>query len=453
MASAKHRPPDPPPEGIPGPSNANPNDRTMPEWMDQLGMYGQRIILSLRPTENRPLPNPCIVGKSVEYFCGSSKLESAETEDRGTKYILKTRNAEQAKKLMQITELIDGTKVEIVLHPFLNSSRCVVSCREAINMTESELLSELSPQKISAVKRIFRTEDNQKINTPTLILTVCGTVAPHRIYFGLLSVPTRIFYPRPMICYNCCEYGHTKTKCQKTAVCTNCSGNAHAEGEKCCQASYCKNCRGAHAPVSRKCPLYSKEEKIIKIKVDNGVSFGEARREYEKIHGKDSYAAISGAQDRVERIQKDNQRDIEIKMLKEEIAKLRETNKKQSDDEKDREISNLRKEIAELKKVIAGLSRCQVVLEKQRLDLDISESEGAVSDAEAQNTELDAMEEDEYETRDKKDQKGKKRGKQAETESDNSKSSDKGKRIGNGASSGTTRRGRPTKHRKNDQRK
>lgn len=455
MATAKNHPPDPPPEGIPGPSYVNHNDRTVPEWMDRLGMHGQRIILSLRPAGNTPLPNPWIIGKSIENASGRSKLESAETEDKGTKYILKTRNAEQAKKLMQMTELIDGTKVEIILHPFLNSCRCVVSCREVIDMTESELLNELTPQGISGVRRISRMDGNQKINTPTLILTVCGTVAPKRIFFGPLSAPTRLFYPRPMICFNCCEFGHTRVKCQKMPACTNCSGNAHVEGQQCNQVPYCKNCQGDHAPVSRKCPWYAKEEKIIKIKVEAGVSFGEARKEYEKLHGKESYAAVSGAQARIEKIQKDNERDNEIRTLKDEIVKLREANNKISNDEKDREIASLRKEIEGLRKVIEGMSQNRVVLGKQRFNLDISETEELASETEPQNTEPEAMEdEDIYELRGSKEQNGRKRGKNVESESDNSKSSDKfEEKQGNQSKSNNTKRGRPPKHRKNDQRK
>lgn len=61
----------------------------------------------LQPTGTSMLPNnPFVIGKSIEQTCG--KIESANTEENGTKYALKTRSVDQARKLLAMTKLIDG---------------------------------------------------------------------------------------------------------------------------------------------------------------------------------------------------------------------------------------------------------------------------------------------------------------------------------------------------------
>lgn len=374
MAAAN--PPDPDPDlgGSSRTINVNINDRTVPEWMDSANVYGQRIILQLSTAnEGTSLPkNPFIIGKAIERTCG--KIESANTEEKGSKYVIKTRSIEQAKKLLQMRELDDGTKVKVVLHPLLNRCRCVVSCREVVDMTEEELVKELSDQGIFAVRRITRREGSGKVNTPTLVLSIHGTVVPRHIKFGPLRIPTRLFYPSPMICFKCCSYGHTKERCHNAEICRNCSENHPLENNTCNKNPFCKNCRGNHSPTSRNCAIYAKEEKIIKIKIETGISFGEARKEYEKLHGSQSYAAVSSAQGRLEQIRKEGEKDIEIRKLKEELAKLRETGnsgKQTMNDEKDKVISMLREEICQLKQIVEQLTNRT----QRSLRIEISESD------------------------------------------------------------------------------
>lgn len=360
MASppANHDPPlGDPPDNTDG--NSNPNARTIPEWMDFPGNFGQRIILSMSPSNNTKLPIPFIIGKSIESACG--KIEAATTEDNCSKYILKTRSAEQAKKLMQMTRLTDGTEVTITTHPLLNVSRCVVSCREVINMTEEQLAAELKEQGVSKVRRITRPEGAVRINTPTLILTINGTVAPRYIWFGPLRVATRAYYPKPLICYKCFSYGHGESKCKGPTTCRQCSTSHSEEIEDC--LPYCKNCRGSHSPLNRKCPQFMKEERIIKIKIDNGISFVEARKEYAKAHGEKSYANVCSAQERLEKMRKDIEKDNEIRILKNEIDKLKELN---SDSHKDTIIMELRKELEEMRKITRDYYRIRSELDKTK---------------------------------------------------------------------------------------
>lgn len=379
MATALTLVGDDPPLGDPPYDNnghhINGNERTIPMWMDRLGLHGERIILQMSAAdETSSLPNAFIVGRSIEAAVGG-KIESAKTEDKRTKYALITRSIQQAKQLISMKKLADGTEVVVELHPTRSKCRCVVSCPEVIDMTENELLAELKNQGIVEVRRIFRPEGTKKVNTPTLILTIGRSVAPKHVFFGPLRIPTRLYYPNPMICYKCCKYGHTKNKCTNVAACKNCSG-VHPEGaEDCDQQPFCKNCQGNHQPISKKCLQYVKEQKIIKIQVESGMTFPEARREYEKLNGENSYAGVSGAQDRLDQIRRDN----EVQMLKAEIIKLKEAAK---ETEKDREILRLRQELEQMRTIVAEFQKMKKELNEMKASRALAEQRIEISEDE-----------------------------------------------------------------------
>ncbi|KAL9706255.1 hypothetical protein quinque_009773 [Culex quinquefasciatus] len=131
----------------------------------------------------------------------------------------------------------------------------------------------------------------------------------------------------------------------KEAVCFNCSLQhtvEPSEGGRCILDPYCKHCKGAHPATSKECPKYKKEVAIIKIQVETGVTFAEARREYEKrnqAHGLPTHAEVVGAQKDWKPLVKDNEKDNEIRLLKEEIEKLKNT---AMDKNKDEVITSLR---------------------------------------------------------------------------------------------------------------
>lgn len=380
MASVNASSLDPPLGGPSGQDVNNPNDRTMPIWMDRSNRYGQRIVLSLQAAGKEKLPKPFIVGKSIDQ-AGGELPEPATTEEKHTKYVIKTRNAAQAKKLMEMRQLIDGTKVEVSLHSKLNFSQCVVSCPEVIDLPEEELKADLADQGVTNVRRITRVEGKDKVNTATLVLTVNGTVFPKHIMFGPLRAPTRLFYPSPMMCFNCYSYGHTKAKCQSPPICRVCSNSHPLDDGGCKRNAFCKNCKGNHPPTNRKCPEFIKEEKIIKIKVETGVNFAEARKEYFRLHGNSSYAAVSSAQERLEHIRQENEKDNEIRLLKEEIAKMKEST---ANDKKDEEIAKLREEIADLKNLVSQLSQSKVILQNPSGEQQVFAISGSDEDMEVE---------------------------------------------------------------------
>ncbi|XP_058817556.1 uncharacterized protein LOC131680859 [Topomyia yanbarensis] len=290
-----------------------------PSWMDPEGKHGKVIVLSLKAANEGVLPknHPFSVGKSIQLLIGNAY--SATTESKGTKYILKVRQQAHATKLLGMKKLFDGTPVEVTAHPTLNYSRCIVNCSEVNDMSQEELLIELAPQGVTAVRRFTRMVDKVKVNTSTMILTMEGTTWPQYIYFGALRVPTRFYYPVPMLCFNCLEYGHTKARCKGASRCQICSAPEH-KAEDCKGVENCFHCKLGHKPTDRNCPVYKRENEIVKLKAEQGLSFAEAKKIYDSRVGAKSYANISK---RLIVQQDSNSKDKEIESLKEEITALR----------------------------------------------------------------------------------------------------------------------------------
>ena len=60
-------------------------------------------------------------------------------------------------------------------------------------------------------------------------------------------------------------------------MCRKCGSCDHISND-CNEVEQCVNCRGCHIFTSRECPKFLEEIPIIKIKIDNGVSFPEAKK-------------------------------------------------------------------------------------------------------------------------------------------------------------------------------
>ncbi|XP_058812814.1 uncharacterized protein LOC131677159 [Topomyia yanbarensis] len=239
-----------------------------------------------------------------------------------------------------MTKLIDNTPVSVIPHPILNSTRCVVSSADLIEVEDKQILDHLSSQGVTAIRRIKRKIDGTEVNTPTIILTFGKTTYPQSVKVGILSVRTRPYYPNPMLCYGCFQYGHTKARCPGPARCGKCSSDNHAE--PCENAEYCNNCKGDHRPSDRQCPMYKEETEVIKVKIDHNLPFLEARKPVSA--GSKSYASTAAqpAQPSCEQ----NKIDAIFKMMTkkdEQMDKLI-----QAINEKDKELQKMKDYIAKL---------------------------------------------------------------------------------------------------------
>ncbi|XP_055584731.1 uncharacterized protein LOC129737594 [Uranotaenia lowii] len=255
---------DPPPAwGLSAVRPKSRNARTVPEWLDPRGKHEEIIFLRLKPNSPSKLPkNPFIISTSVEQLVG--KIEGVNPIDGGSNFLLKVRNPTQAAKLMKLIRLTDGTPFTIEQHPTLDSCHCVVTCNSVDGLSDEKLQKSLADQ---GVTNVFLRKTGQK-TTPTnsMVLTLQGSVLPPYIYFGFHRVATRPYYPRPLMCYRCERFGHSKNRCPNTPICINCGESSpHDESTN---PPHCANCGGNHSAMNRSCPLFKQEQSIVRLKVD-----------------------------------------------------------------------------------------------------------------------------------------------------------------------------------------
>lgn len=314
---------------------------TLPDWMNQNGdrIANQTLLMravnasnacTFIPSDTPPTPtlpeaklptNPFLINKSVEKALGrvSQGLVTAVKEARGTKYVLRTSSKNAFDRLLQMNELIDGTPIEVIPHPSMNFSKGVVYDVDTIEMKENEIQDNLSNQNVVNVRRITKRNGTDTVNTPLVVLTFNEQCPPAYVYYGLIRLPVRRYYPSPLQCYGCAKFGHSRKNCQEN-ICLNCSTNHEITTENpCTQPIYCRNCeqRNDHGPTDKRCPVYKEEMAIIKFKIDQNITFGEARAELKNRRKSTTYAnqLASG------RPVCDGDKDRQIKALKEEIAK------------------------------------------------------------------------------------------------------------------------------------
>lgn len=145
--------------------------RNKPDWMLSPNDLGQVMVLVLRRkvndtetsgqrTQDTPLPDTFIVGTSIELAVGTKEARAlnATREGRGSRYLMRASSANVIEKLSKMTELTDGTKIEIVPHPTLNTVQGIVFDADSINRDEKSILEFLESQGVQAVRRIKKNE-------------------------------------------------------------------------------------------------------------------------------------------------------------------------------------------------------------------------------------------------------------------------------------------------------
>jgi len=249
------------------------------------------VIHSIDSTKLSAL-NPFVIEKVFQSTIGSveecRKLRSGDL-------LVKVRSRKQAEKLQAMTTF-HNINVEASAHRTLNSSRGVVRSYELSQMTPEELLDELKPHGVTAVKHIMANREGNKVKTRAIILTFDTPTIPSELKAAYLRLKVTPFIPAPLRCFKCQKYGHSQTSCKHETVCPKCSQSGH-NSDDCQEQAKCVNCGGDHPAYSTSCPVFVKEKAIAKIRAERGVSFPEARRLHETgastTNAGESYANIA----------------------------------------------------------------------------------------------------------------------------------------------------------------
>jgi len=139
-----------------------------------------------------------------------------------------------------------------------------------------DILEELKPQGIIALRKLYN--DPRKAHSPIYVITCIGNECPEYIKIAYLKCKIKKYYPSPLRCGNCFRWGHTTASCTSAMVCSHCSQKGHKKENCETEEAKCINCQEAHDSKSKDCRKYQKELQICKIKVDQNISFREARK-------------------------------------------------------------------------------------------------------------------------------------------------------------------------------
>jgi len=125
--------------------------------------------------------------------------------------IAETASKTYSNKLLNLSELA-GVPVKAEPHRSLNLSKGVIRCAELKKCSREEIVENLKSQGVNDHYNIsVRSDDGQRRNTSTHILTVNLPTFPNEIKIGYLNVRVDVYIPNPVHCFKCQRFGHTIT--------------------------------------------------------------------------------------------------------------------------------------------------------------------------------------------------------------------------------------------------
>ncbi|GBN69331.1 hypothetical protein AVEN_36036-1 [Araneus ventricosus] len=131
--------------------------------------------------------------------------------------LMKTTSTVQAQSFLLAKKFLDY-QISVTLHKSLNSCRGVVSDKELMRASESEIIEALSKQCVIAARRISIRTGNEIIPTKHVILKFSSSKLPSSITAGYVRSPVKYYIPNPLRCFNCQRFGHSKAACRGKLV-------------------------------------------------------------------------------------------------------------------------------------------------------------------------------------------------------------------------------------------
>ena len=249
--------------------------------------------------------SPFLVDKTIQSVAGTV---TNVTKQRNGNLLVECAKKQQSLILLKCDHIGD-IKVKVSPHLTLNTSRGILRDRERNLhlLADDVILDGLKNQGVIAVKRFVIKREGKEIKTHTFLLTFNTPNVPRKIKVGYVNQNIDLYYPSPLRCFSCQKFGHSKDRCRGDVTCYRCGHTSKIDeddddddDEHCwqsCKANpKCVNCKGDHCSSSKDCPVYKKEVEIIKIKVEKGVSYPEAKAIYlsniERTTGVNTYAAV-----------------------------------------------------------------------------------------------------------------------------------------------------------------
>ena len=170
--------------------------------------------------------------------------------------------------LLNMPCLGDSMFESVKAHKTFNTSKGCVFNRDLHEFSEEEILN-MSPPHVQNVVKM-------KGESKMVLFTFNTQIPPDHITIGPEALTVRPFTERPLQCFVCFEFGHSKKNCRNPARCGRCSSIEHSTAN-CKDDHFCFHCRANHSVNSRQCETYKLEQEVVLTANAQRVSLGMAR--------------------------------------------------------------------------------------------------------------------------------------------------------------------------------
>lgn len=226
----------------------------------------------------------------TESISHHSEIVKAVNTRQG-KLLLQTSGPNAALELSQITDIL-GVPVTAKCPIDQITSRFLLR-DVATSLDPKILIDEIESNDVvvNNIRRFNRKGTSEP--SESVLVTIYGNTVPSEIKLFYTVIKLEKFIDSPRQCGKCYKFNHSMKSCnKKEGLCSNC-GLAHSE-ECTTLTPTCINCEGPHPATEKTCPSRKTEEKLLKFKCLNNLTFTEARRFFAN-QRKNTYAAAAQA--------------------------------------------------------------------------------------------------------------------------------------------------------------
>ena len=207
------------------------------------------------------------VHKSI--FAISKEIENI-TEMRDGNLLLLLKNKLVAEKFISTKELFGICKVKCKYHENLNYTKGTVYAPYLNNVTDQEIVEELSSQGDTSIYKFTKKDGEKYIPSGVVLLTFDLYHLPTKIEISWRSVNVREYCPNPMLYKLCQKLGHTQKHCKGYPTCVNCNLPLHKKEEICTRTQYA-NCSSDHPLSSKECKKFNYKKFKYKISLREAI--------------------------------------------------------------------------------------------------------------------------------------------------------------------------------------